>query len=293
MAEYVPLACSSPVRIAAPLPRFFACRTSSTPSGSDASASHSRVPSVEPSSMITSCRVATGSSAPSASAIAASIVGRSLKTGIRIVSESGGRVTTGGYAIRRHRSRTTLAPCHFSRSSSGARSARSRGRTSAIRPRRSSPRGCGRGRCGRTTSPEPTVTVIIPAYNEEAVIERRLENLLELDYPAEKLEIVVASDASTRPHQRARRRRSPRASRGCSLLECPRGGKVAAQDRAVRQATSRGRRVLRRRTRPGRPTPSGSSSRTSPIPRSPTSAGSCGSRRRPARTARAPTGATR
>ena len=35
--------------------------------------------------MITSCRVATGSSAPSASAIAASIVSRSLNTGIRIV----------------------------------------------------------------------------------------------------------------------------------------------------------------------------------------------------------------
>jgi glycosyltransferase involved in cell wall biosynthesis len=43
----------------------------------------------------------------------------------------------------------------------------------------------------------PTVTLIVPAYNEEAVIERRLENLLELDYPAERLEIVVADDGST------------------------------------------------------------------------------------------------
>jgi glycosyltransferase involved in cell wall biosynthesis len=42
----------------------------------------------------------------------------------------------------------------------------------------------------------PSVTVIVPAYNEEAVIRRRLENLLELDYPAEQLEIVVTSDAS-------------------------------------------------------------------------------------------------
>ena len=41
------------------------------------------------------------------------------------------------------------------------------------------------------------MTVIVAAYNEEAVIERRLENLLALDYPADKLEIVVASDAST------------------------------------------------------------------------------------------------
>jgi len=83
----------------------------------------------------------------------------------------------------------------------------------------------------------PSVTVIIPAYNEEAVIERRLDNLLELDYPAEKLEIVVASDASsdrTNELVGAVAAREPQVS----LLDCPRGGKVAAQDRAVRQATS-------------------------------------------------------
>ena len=43
----------------------------------------------------------------------------------------------------------------------------------------------------------PRVSVIVAAHDEEAVIERRLENLVALDYPAEKLEIVVASDAST------------------------------------------------------------------------------------------------
>jgi cellulose synthase/poly-beta-1,6-N-acetylglucosamine synthase-like glycosyltransferase len=81
------------------------------------------------------------------------------------------------------------------------------------------------------------VTVIIPAYNEETVIERRLQNLLELDYPADKLDIVVASDASsdrTNELVAAVAAREPRVQ----LLECPRGGKVAAQDRAVRQATS-------------------------------------------------------
>jgi cellulose synthase/poly-beta-1,6-N-acetylglucosamine synthase-like glycosyltransferase len=89
----------------------------------------------------------------------------------------------------------------------------------------------------KDASIEPTVTVIIPAYNEETVIERRLENLLELDYPPEKLEIVVASDASsdrTNELVAAVAAREPRVQ----LLECPRGGKVAAQDRAVRQATS-------------------------------------------------------
>ena len=49
---------------------------------------------------------------------------------------------------------------------------------------------------------EPSVAVIIAAYNEEPVIERRLENLLALDYPAEKLELLVTSDGSTdRTHE--------------------------------------------------------------------------------------------
>ena len=43
----------------------------------------------------------------------------------------------------------------------------------------------------------PSVTLIVPAHDEEDVIGARVENLLELDYPADKLEIVVASDGST------------------------------------------------------------------------------------------------
>ena len=42
----------------------------------------------------------------------------------------------------------------------------------------------------------PSVSVIVAAYNEEAVIGRRLENLLALDYPADRLDVVVVSDAS-------------------------------------------------------------------------------------------------
>ena len=44
---------------------------------------------------------------------------------------------------------------------------------------------------------EPLVTVIVVAHNEAQRIERRIENLLSLDYPREKLEIVIASDGST------------------------------------------------------------------------------------------------
>jgi poly-beta-1,6-N-acetyl-D-glucosamine synthase len=43
----------------------------------------------------------------------------------------------------------------------------------------------------------PPITVVIAAYNEEAEIERRIRNLLEHDYPAEKLRIIIASDGSS------------------------------------------------------------------------------------------------
>ena len=43
----------------------------------------------------------------------------------------------------------------------------------------------------------PSVTLIVPAHDEEDVIAGRLENLLAQDYPPERLEIVVGSDAST------------------------------------------------------------------------------------------------
>jgi cellulose synthase/poly-beta-1,6-N-acetylglucosamine synthase-like glycosyltransferase len=42
----------------------------------------------------------------------------------------------------------------------------------------------------------PTVTLLIAAHNEEAVIERRIASALELDYPDDRLQIVIASDAS-------------------------------------------------------------------------------------------------
>src|SRR5919199_6908551 len=44
---------------------------------------------------------------------------------------------------------------------------------------------------------EPTVSVIITAYNEERDLRAKLENTLALDYDPQKLEIIVASDCST------------------------------------------------------------------------------------------------
>jgi cellulose synthase/poly-beta-1,6-N-acetylglucosamine synthase-like glycosyltransferase len=80
---------------------------------------------------------------------------------------------------------------------------------------------------------EPTVAVVVAAYNEEASIARRLENLLELDYPREKLELVVSSDAST-----DRTEEIALMYPEVTVVTNPKGGKVAAQDRAVRRTSA-------------------------------------------------------
>ena len=54
-----------------------------------------------------------------------------------------------------------------------------------------------RCRAPRQEAIEPTVSIVVVAYNEGEHIERRLENLLALDYPADRLEILVGSDGST------------------------------------------------------------------------------------------------
>jgi cellulose synthase/poly-beta-1,6-N-acetylglucosamine synthase-like glycosyltransferase len=48
----------------------------------------------------------------------------------------------------------------------------------------------------RTGTNMPSVTLVISAYNEEAVIREKLENALALNYPRDRLEIMVISDGS-------------------------------------------------------------------------------------------------
>ncbi len=49
----------------------------------------------------------------------------------------------------------------------------------------------------RRGSIEPAVSAVMVVRNEEAVIARKLENLLTLDYPTDKMEVVVVSDGSS------------------------------------------------------------------------------------------------
>jgi cellulose synthase/poly-beta-1,6-N-acetylglucosamine synthase-like glycosyltransferase len=44
---------------------------------------------------------------------------------------------------------------------------------------------------------EPTVTIVVVAHNEGRRIDARLTNLLEIDYPRDRVEIILASDGST------------------------------------------------------------------------------------------------
>jgi glycosyltransferase involved in cell wall biosynthesis len=83
----------------------------------------------------------------------------------------------------------------------------------------------------------PSVALVVSAHDEEAVIGRRVENLLALDYPPEQLEIVVASDGSTDRTDAIVSELAAREPR-VRLLPCPREGKVAAQHRAVRETSS-------------------------------------------------------
>ncbi len=77
----------------------------------------------------------------------------------------------------------------------------------------------------------PSVSVIVAAYAEEEVIAARVANLRALDYPQDKLQVIVASDGS--PDATAERARAAGAD---LVLELPRGGKIRAQDAGVQAA---------------------------------------------------------
>src|SRR6516165_6499739 len=81
----------------------------------------------------------------------------------------------------------------------------------------------------------PCVSLIIPAYNERKVIREKLENSLAIDYPADRLEILVASDGSEDGTNDVVREYEPRGVRLLALT--PRGGKISALNRAIPAAS--------------------------------------------------------
>ena len=76
----------------------------------------------------------------------------------------------------------------------------------------------------------PSVTVVVAAYNEEKVIEEKLKNILDLDYPKNKMVAIIASDGSNdRTNEIVRRYESDR----LKLIEYPRLGKVNVLNKTV------------------------------------------------------------
>jgi cellulose synthase/poly-beta-1,6-N-acetylglucosamine synthase-like glycosyltransferase len=80
-----------------------------------------------------------------------------------------------------------------------------------------------------------SVSIIISAYNESKAIGEKLDNILSLSYPSEKLEIVIASDGSDDGTDTIVERYK---ERGVKLLSLPHYGKAAALNAAV--AASKG-----------------------------------------------------
>src|SRR4051812_8638230 len=78
---------------------------------------------------------------------------------------------------------------------------------------------------------EPTASLIVAAHREADVIAEKVANARALDWPADRLEVIVACDGS--PDDTPARARAAGADR---VLELSRRGKVAAQDAAVRVA---------------------------------------------------------
>ncbi len=79
----------------------------------------------------------------------------------------------------------------------------------------------------------PSITLVIPVYNERDVLSEKIENALSLDYDA-PLEIIVISDGSTDGSVDIAHRY---ASRGVRLLQLPRSGKAAALNAGAARAT--------------------------------------------------------
>lgn len=80
----------------------------------------------------------------------------------------------------------------------------------------------------------PRVTLLVAVYNEEAFIRQKIENTLQLDYPAEKLDILFVTDGST-DGTNAIIGKYPQIN---LLFQPERRGKVAAINRAMQQIST-------------------------------------------------------
>ncbi len=81
---------------------------------------------------------------------------------------------------------------------------------------------------------EPTVSALLPVHNGEPWIAAKLDSLLALDYPRDRLQIIVISDGST---DRTEEITIQYARYGVELMRLPRGGKAQALNAAMKRAS--------------------------------------------------------
>lgn len=80
----------------------------------------------------------------------------------------------------------------------------------------------------------PSISMVIAVHNGGAFLESKLQSIFALHYPQDRIQVLVASDGSTDSTDSIAQRYS---SRGVLLLRLPRGGKPAALNAAIQQAT--------------------------------------------------------
>lgn len=95
-------------------------------------------------------------------------------------------------------------------------------------------RGCVWRKPYRREPVTPSVSLVVCCFNEEEGIAAKLHNLLAMDYPKDKLQILVASDGST---DRTEEIVAGFQDQGIRLLRLPRQGKAAALNASVAMAT--------------------------------------------------------
>jgi poly-beta-1,6-N-acetyl-D-glucosamine synthase len=89
------------------------------------------------------------------------------------------------------------------------------------------------------TADLPALTLIVAAYNEGPVLSAKLRNILELDYPRERFDVVFVTDGSDDDSERLLREESVPAECRLRVLHQPqRQGKLAAVDRVMPAVTT-------------------------------------------------------
>lgn len=89
---------------------------------------------------------------------------------------------------------------------------------------------------GVVASGLPKVTILIPAYNEAAVIEKTIENKLSQDYPADLIQVIVISDESEDGTDEIVQAIAAKDSRVGLIRQVPRQGKTSGLNLAMPEA---------------------------------------------------------